>query len=79
MTSLRTFLTVFAAQFVAFAVGDSLSGNPVAWKVMSVPLIPVVGWFAENWIWLMMIGNGFLWTALLIVLLHRLIPRAATP
>jgi hypothetical protein len=67
MRSLRTFLNVFAAQFIAWVVGDSLNGDAVAWRVM--------GWCAENWLWPVMIANGLLWSALITVLLLRFVLR----
>jgi hypothetical protein len=76
MKSLWTFLGLFAVQFIGLAVADSAEGNPAAWKALSHPLIPLVDWFAENGIWLAILANGLLWSAVIATQLHRFVQRA---
>jgi hypothetical protein len=76
MAPLRTFLSVFAVQLVAWIVADSTETNPAAWKALSTPLVPLMGWLADNWFWPVMIANGLLWSAVMTVQLHRVLLRA---
>jgi hypothetical protein len=76
MKSLLTFFGLFSVQFIALVVADSIEGAPAAWKALSLPLIPLVDWFAENGIWLAITGNGLLWSVVIATLLHRSFLRA---
>lgn len=65
----------FVAHFLAWSYAERSGLAHATWTVLAAPLLLIAGSLANEYFWVIAIGNSFLWGALLLWIVNRVSAR----